>query len=683
MAYTTEQLYRLLPAIYRIRDRERGEPLRALIAVVAEQAAMMEEDIARLYENWFVETCAEWVVPYIGDLLGVRGIHQVDHAAFSHRARVANTLGYRRRKGTAPLLEQLARDTTGWPARVVEYFQLLATTQYTNHRRLHNHRTPDLRATAIVEMLDTPFDTIAHTADLRRIANNRGQHNLMNVGIFLWRLQAYPVVEAPAFPHGEGRFSFSQLGQDIPLFHHPVSEIDLSHLAEEINVPTPIRRQALAAAPVSYYGPNLSLYVHGVPQQMVACNLSGWIHRPPSGRVAVDPALGRIAFAEGEAPDPDAVRVTYHYGFSGEVGGGCYERPVADIDGGVKYYAVEKAEPARDGLQKALDQWRADGRPNAVVEIRDSQVYRESLSLTVRAGHSLEIRAANRHRPVLQLSGPLSITGEAPAEPVQPGGRLTLDGLVIAGNRVEIADGALGALHVSHCTLVPGWALDAMGTPVSPGNASLLVLAGNPGLNVVLTRTISGPLHVPGIDNLTVADSIVDGTGDAAIAAGTLRVAASTVLGPVSARVVAEASNSIFTGRVIAERKQEGCVRFCSLPPNSIVPRQFRCQPTLAIEKALEEALQRTPGLPEPARERIRSDTALAVRPGFTDSRYGRPGYAQLSVHCPVEIRTGADDRAEMGAFHHLQQSQRDANLRASVGEYLRVGLEAGLFYVT
>jgi hypothetical protein len=36
-----------------------------------------------------------------------------------------------------------------------------------------------------------------------------------------------------------------------------------------------------------------------------------------------------------------------------------------------------------------------------------------------------------------------------------------------------------------------------------------------------------------------------------------------------------------------------------------------------------------------------------------------------------------------MGVFNHLQQPQREANLRAALEEYLRFGLEAGLFYVT
>jgi hypothetical protein len=135
MTHTTaDNLYGLLPAIYRLRDAEHDGTLKALLSILAEQARVVEEDIARLYDNAFIETCDEWVVPYIGDLLGVRPLHSVGGNA-SLRAYVANTLAYRRRKGTAPVLEQLARDVTGWTARAVEFFQRLGTTQHVNHVR--------------------------------------------------------------------------------------------------------------------------------------------------------------------------------------------------------------------------------------------------------------------------------------------------------------------------------------------------------------------------------------------------------------------------------------------------------------------------------------------------------------------------------------------------------------------
>ncbi|HEX3530685.1 MAG TPA: hypothetical protein VH988_26780, partial [Thermoanaerobaculia bacterium] len=125
--YTPERLYELLPAVYRQRDAELGYPLRDLVADLAGQAMVMEADIARLYESWFIETCDPWVVPYIGDLIGVRG---TPPAGLEPRAEVANALAYRRRKGTLAALEGLARDVSGWPARAVEFFELLEDTQF-------------------------------------------------------------------------------------------------------------------------------------------------------------------------------------------------------------------------------------------------------------------------------------------------------------------------------------------------------------------------------------------------------------------------------------------------------------------------------------------------------------------------------------------------------------------------
>ena len=71
------------------------------------------------------------------------------------------------------------------------------------------------------------------------------------------------------------------------------------------------------------------------------------------------------------------------------------------------------------------------------------------------------------------------------------------------------------------------------------------------------------------------------------------------------------------------------------------------------------------------------------MRPSFNSLHYGDASYCQLSANCAIEIRQGADDEAEMGAFHQLYQPQRTANLRARLDEYLRFGLEAGIFYAS
>ncbi len=251
-----ERLYRLLPAFLRNRDIEQGEPLRALLAVIEGELERVESDISVLYDNWFIETCDEWVVPYIGDLLGVRPIRAVESAGVSARAYVANTIAYRRRKGTAVVLEQLARDTTGWPAHAVEFFMRLATTQHMNHVRLAPPATPGVRDAAIAALAYGPFDAFAHTLEVRNAATRGGRFNIPNVGIYLWRLRSYtvgagdPGDESPDFASARnqgGWWCVHPVGCDSPLFNVQRTETTITHLAEEANVPGELRRLALNA----------------------------------------------------------------------------------------------------------------------------------------------------------------------------------------------------------------------------------------------------------------------------------------------------------------------------------------------------------------------------------------------------------------------------------------------------
>jgi hypothetical protein len=153
-----------------------------------------------------------------------------------------------------------------------------------------------------------------------------------------------------------------------------------------------------------------------------------------------------------------------------------------------------------------------------------------------------------------------------------------------------------------------------------------------------------------------------------------------TVFGSVHVREFALASETIFMGSAVAERRQAGCTRFCFLPAGSRVPRRFRGQPDLALARHARELGKSTPDKLTPTEQEM---VLASLRPTFTSVRYGDPGYAQLSRTCAEEIRTGSEDGAEMGVFQHLQQQQRQANLRAGLAEYLRFGLAAGIFFVT
>jgi hypothetical protein len=151
-----------------------------------------------------------------------------------------------------------------------------------------------------------------------------------------------------------------------------------------------------------------------------------------------------------------------------------------------------------------------------------------------------------------------------------------------------------------------------------------------------------------------------------------------TVFGEVRVRTLVLASDVIFTQPVLAKRRQIGCMRYTFVDDSlSVTPRRFRCQPDLALSTRKDELAVATLDSFESAAIRSR------VRPQFTSTRYGDPGYAQLRADTAVEIRAGAASRAEMGVFESLWQPQREANLRELLKEYMPYGLEAGFLFVT
>jgi hypothetical protein len=684
-------------------------PLQSLLMLVEEQLAVVAEDLDQLYDDQFIETCAPWVIPYIGDLIGYQPVHGVASAVASPRAEVAHTISFRRRKGTVLVLEQLARDVTGWGAHAVEFFKVLAVTQYMNHIRPHNHYAPDLRRWQPRAYMNTGFDATAHTVDVRRIAVERGRYNIQNIGIFLWSLNAYSLTASPAVAAVDNTcFRFSPVGRDMPLFNHPVSQgSDITEAARPVNIPDVLLRpvlcrdlqQTLEADPAALsYDPgnSLALYIDGslvVPSKIQVCDLSGddgsWNNLPPAGSpfaAAIDPELGRIAVPP---PGPaHSMSASFYYGFNAEMGGGEYPR--ADTFSASPEQAVVRVPRDYPTIHEALSTLPGDG----VVEITDSGRYTESsgLPVVVKANGHIELRAADGCRPTLVLGGAIAVTGGTE-------GLFDLNGLLVtyappsAGAPlppalVHAPDGGsnlLSRLGVTHCTLVPGWAVTPQGDPqpVYAGQPTLVAEAA--GVQVLIRKSIVGGLWINGQAIANVSDSIVDATDPSGVAyvaaldpttkqpqpGGALTLQGCTVVGKVYASLLTLVSDSLLWARLSAAdlaasprlwsaplwsaRRQQGCVRFSYLPAGSITPRRFQC-----VEQA-----------------------AGAPQPLFYSLRYGDPGYAKLSPSTDDAIRRGADDGGEMGAFHFLLAPLRETDLRVRMKEYLPVGLEFGIFYET
>ncbi|HTT63286.1 MAG TPA: hypothetical protein VMG35_15635 [Bryobacteraceae bacterium] len=681
-------------------------PLESLLMLIDEQIAVVAENLDQLYDDQFIETCAPWVIPYIGDLIGYQTVHGVAAAVASPRAEVAHTISFRRRKGTVLALEQLARDVTGWGAHAVEFFKLLADTQYLNHVRADNAYAPDLRDWKVGAYMNTGFDATAHTVDVRRIDVERGRYNIQNAGIFLWSLNAYSLTMSAAAPvSGSAQcFRFNPLGRDVPLFHNPVFQgASITAPAQPQNVPAILLRRELcedirqiagAGAAAVYYGMgnSLALYLSGAlvdASKIQVCDLSGedpnWNNVPSANSAyaaAIDPELGRIALPPGSA---QTVQADLHYGFNADMSGGEYSRE--STFSASPEQTVVRVPGDYQTIHDALVALGGDG----VVEITDSALYREDagLNIALNAHGHIELRAAEGARPVLFLGDAISVTGGEEAA-------FDLNGVVVAYAPPSTAtplppallhapaggSNQLRHLGMTHCTLVPGWALTPSGKPL-PAYAGLpTLLAETSGLQVVIDKSIAGRLWIGGLASAQISDSIVDATDPTGVAyaatidsagrpqaGGALSLRGCTVIGKVYARLLSLISNSIVSSALSpadtaatpplwaaplwASRRQEGCVRFSYVPAGSAIPRQFEC-----VDQAV--------GSPQLL---------------FYSLRYGDPGYAKLAPSTADAIRRGADDGGEMGAFHFVLAPLRETDLRVRIQEYLPVNLELGVFY--
>lgn len=633
------ELYALLPAYIRQADDAlEGSPLRALLALVEEQADVLQADIAQLYENWFIETCAPWVVPYIGDLVGYVAPDTGDLETIVPRSDVANLIRLRRRKGTLDVLATVAQAVTGWPAIALEDDRAIAASFSTLRAPQAREKTLDLRDRASLEAL----------SDNRSITPRgpaaSGPYAIGGVGVLASRLRAYRVSrgDAASVPtQGDHCYTFDALGFDVPL----VSETE--PLPAVIEPSALLREYGTRKSVALWTRPEgAGTRLEPVPAERVfAANLHHWRVRPEPGRVAIDVARGRIAFAPGHAPDGVVVR--YNYGAAADIGAGEYARELAPIV--PRFPVAHRGREEHHHLRSALGHWRTANVARAVIAFGDSHVYDESdVTIDVPADRYLEIRADDGARPIVRIED--RSAGHLDLVRIRGGARstLVLDGIVFARRGLEIS-GDISTVVIRRCTLVPD---------------ECPIIVRSPAVRLIIESSIVGDIRT--IDDetrqepvvISIADSIVGahhredaiGSPDRPSAFVDLAVARSTLFGRVRVHGVSLVENAIFVGALGVRRRERGCVRFSYLAPHSNTPKAFA-------------------SVSEPA-------------PVFMDRRFGTTGYARLARACPQTISSGAENGGEMGVFHALRDPQKAANLAARLAEFVPPETTVSIRYV-
>jgi hypothetical protein len=732
----TGNLFERLPSHFRTRDAEEGRALQALMEIMAQELVILERDIDQLYDDWFVETCEPWALPYIAALIGARPMREIGSDQIGLlRGYVANVLRNRQAKGTAAAIEQVAREVSGWSVVAVEFFQRLATSQHMNHVRPAAPAFADLRNTARCRASRSPFSTMAHSPAAGQPGAYAGRYNIPHLGLFIWRRAAAPIwpVENPAAGYlggavprpdapDPGLLTFDPLGRDLPLVNRPAADLSVGARMTARTVPATLSRDEVFAAlnaaradgatPGRWFeeSPPFRVRLDGAevsPEKLFCCNLekaeNGTWRRPAvAGTVMVDPELGRISLHASD--EGKAVETGFATGQPFDIGGGAYDRrsslekwlPDLVVPGeappwqiGVTKVAGHVTDnplqggPVVASLRDAVDRWNAQATAGSrgIIAVMDNATYVEALNAT--------------HAITLPKGATLAIVAAAWPVVEEPG-----------GVRRRFA-GQLSPMHRRPLVLAPAMieAADAGDDPAGSLVIDGLVITGN------LTARPGGDLGALRLYNCTIGAS--GAALDYSVRATTENARMSLVLDRciVGKVELPQATGAIeITRSIIGEDQTAGgggagagalVLRVplmdmsCS---GSTVLGRTTCRSLQAENSILTGRItvehrqsgcvrfcyvDETSVLPRRYRCVPRASDDPKPRPVFVSTRFQDPEFGLLSLRTPQAILEGAEDGMEMGVGYANRDPARRANIRDAIEEFAPFGLVPGFIYMS
>jgi hypothetical protein len=646
-----------LPPALREAPPEAPRLLDLLLRAVDEQVAQLEQDIDSLYDDTFIESCADWAVPYIGGLLGL--------PPDAERLEVASAIALRQRKGTPAALEAFAEVVTGLTARVVEGWQVTTWAQRLGYPPPPRVASLDLRRRF---RAGTPFDPARHGF------TPSGRYGPRAATAIVWPWQTRTYRRAECFPLPEAnRYALHPLGAQAPPYLRPLAG---ETARDERGAPARVTYrllQALATDPAQIaYGVNwtvstdhplagelepghpalLSLEAGGAAVPWSALRFGSLppgapAPAPPAaGEAVLDLARGHVELGAGLAAP---LRASWHRPTPGRLGALAGD---ADADPAARVVVVVNPALPVGGLVVhtladafVLAQAQSTGDGN--VEIR-----LETSDRLVAPPPQVFAPALKRWRLVAPRGATPTVAGDLALDLTDA--ELALEGFNLTGDLVLGA--GLAAARLEHLTMSPAT------------GATLAVAPGAWGLRLEARHCLLGALRADlGAFPVVLRDCVVDGRGeplsvcgpppagtprDAANARTTLapalQAADVTFAGAVRAESV-DGEDCLFADGVEVVQQQEGCLRHCYLgpAPSPSLPVTYRCGPFPA--------------------------------PTFASVGFEAAGYYALDPDSGHPLLTAASDGNEIGAHHDLRRAPRIARLRQRIHEFVPLGVRGGL----
>ena len=719
--YFAEKLWEMIPSIYRHEDGLGENPgvLRALIEILAEQAAILRRSHDRLWEDQFIELCSNWAVPYIGDLVATRMVSALNERG--RRVDVAKTIYYRRRKGTLRVLEELISDIAGWEGKVVEMFSRLGRARHGLDPKpgplagQFSGSLPggwaDIRQPYAAELAAGPFDEYYHTPDFRQQRGKDGLYNIPKLAFHLYRLGWYRLLGVTPFSLGDGvRYTFDPSGRDIPLFmpRQRPADWDEWRTARQWELPAQISCQLLGhaeylvtetlvrtleddfAIPASAASKMRSLRGFRLPTEARLKQVLNLFNEPSllaAGAFRQILASALVKDCGKAALLPEAILVK--------------ESPGSPVE-------------TADSSAGDLSQWPVTDPGKRLVI--DPQLGRlqffgpapdPASTVNYYYGFSGSIGAGTYPRPNVETSEPTSLPnlnagnsgGTIQASRIANDGVTQIDDsatYIGIGNKLAVVNLTLQAANQQrpYVRLTSNWILRT-----NPGADANLVLDGiwfgsQAGSQLILRGdyeqvTIRSCSLDPGGANDALGNPIqslaliIDANIETLVVEKSILSQISTLSGgQVDRLLISDSIVDADSSLAMALSLPQGTVEMerVTIIGQVDVERLWATETLITGMVDVTDTQQgcfRFSAAPAGSRLPRPYQTFELLDPGsiFSSTQFGQPGYAQLSLAAPEELLRGAENGSEIGAFSSLLNPIKLDSLRAKIDEYMPFGL--------